>query len=186
MRRTAIAAAMTLIAATTAACFPSALAAGGAWTFVIDRQDQPDLVYSENGNTAFSLGCGISFALYANYPGPANRTGDVSITIGNGATSMVLKGSIVTPAVNIALDKDGFTVSTPKAGDAVPAQFVQWNLGFNRTEPEEGGKQSQILEDRLLDMLDSKKPLTISAENKSYVLPAVDAPNWKARFKKIC
>jgi len=28
--------------------------------------------------------------------------------------------------------------------------------------------------------------LTISAEGKSYVLPAVKVPRWRARFQKIC
>jgi hypothetical protein len=32
----------------------------------------------------------------------------------------------------------------------------------------------------------SGRPLTISAEGKSYVLPPVNAPRWRARFQKIC
>jgi hypothetical protein len=36
------------------------------------------------------------------------------------------------------------------------------------------------------DLLDSGRPLTISAEGKSYVLPAVKVPRWRARFQKIC
>jgi hypothetical protein len=32
----------------------------------------------------------------------------------------------------------------------------------------------------------SIRPLTISAEGKSYVLPAVKVPRWRARFQKIC
>jgi hypothetical protein len=30
------------------------------------------------------------------------------------------------------------------------------------------------------------RPLTISAEGKSYVLPPVNVPRWRARFQKIC
>jgi len=30
------------------------------------------------------------------------------------------------------------------------------------------------------------KPLIISAEGRSYVLPPVDVKGWKVRFKKIC
>ena len=38
---------------------------------------------------------------------------------------------------------------------------------------------------RLFDFLDSGHPLTISAEGKSYVLPPVNAPRWRARWLKI-
>lgn len=31
-----------------------------------------------------------------------------------------------------------------------------------------------------------EQPLTISAEGKSYVLPPVKVPRWRARFQKIC
>jgi hypothetical protein len=41
-------------------------------------------------------------------------------------------------------------------------------------------------ERRFLDLLDSGQPLTISAEGKSYTLPAVDAPNWKKQFTDRC
>jgi hypothetical protein len=187
MRKSAIAAAAILLAGIAIPCLPSALAAGGTWTFVIDRQDQPDLIYSENGNDAFTLGCGIEPALYANYPGAADHTGDASITISNGTDSLMLKGTIVTPPVNDIIDKNGLVVTTPKTGDNIPAQFVQWNYGFSRADTsEESEKASDAIEAELFKILDSKKPLTISAEGKGYVLPAVNVPNWKARFKKIC
>ena len=185
-RKSAIATAVILFAAIAGPEFFSALAADGGWTFFLDRQDQPGLVYTDKGNDAFYLGCGINFTLYANYPGAADHTGDASITISNGTASMVLKGTIVTPPTNVTLDKDRLAISAPKTGDNIPAQFVQWNLGFSRMDPNEGGKESDILEKQLLDILDSKKPLTFSAEGKSYVLPPVNAPNWRARFSKIC
>jgi hypothetical protein len=47
-------------------------------------------------------------------------------------------------------------------------------------------ERSGNLEARFLDLLDSGRPLTISAENRSYVLPAVNVPNWKKRFKERC
>jgi hypothetical protein len=37
-----------------------------------------------------------------------------------------------------------------------------------------------------LDLLGSGQPLAISAEGKSYVLPPVNVPRWRARFQKIC
>jgi hypothetical protein len=187
MRKAVIATAAALLAGIIVPCFPPAFAAGGAWTFAIDRQDQPNLIYSENGNDAFFLGCGIQPALYANYPGATDHTGDASITISNGADSLVLKGMIVTPPTNVILDKDNLAVTTPKTGDDIPAQFAQWNYGFSRGDTsEQSEKASDAIEASLFKILDSKKPLTISAEGKSYVLPPVNAPNWKARFKKIC
>jgi hypothetical protein len=42
------------------------------------------------------------------------------------------------------------------------------------------------LENRFFDLLDSRQPLTISAVGKSYVLPPVNAPRWRARWQKIC
>ena len=42
------------------------------------------------------------------------------------------------------------------------------------------------LENRVLDLLGSGQPLTISAEGKSYVLPPAKVPRWRARFQKIC
>jgi hypothetical protein len=35
-------------------------------------------------------------------------------------------------------------------------------------------------------LLDSGQPLTISADGKSYVLPPINVPRWRARFQKIC
>jgi hypothetical protein len=187
VRKRVIVLGATLVVALADPGFFPALAAGGTWAFIIDRQDQPNLIYSENGNDAFFLGCGLEPALYANYPGAADHTGDASIAISNGTDSLVLKGAIVTPPTNTILNKDGLTVTTPKTGDSIPAQFVQWNYGFSRQDTsEETEKASDAIEARLLNMLDSKKPLTISAEGKSYVLPPVNAPNWKARFTKIC
>lgn len=187
MRKSAIAAAASLLCGIAVPCLPSALAAGGTWTFVLDRQDQPDLVYAENGNDAFFLGCGIQPVIYANYPGSADHTGDASITISNDTDSMELKGAIVTPPTNTILDKNRLSIAVPKTGKNIPAQFAQWNYGFSRTDTSnESEKASDAFEDRLLNILDSKKPSRISAEGKSYFLPAVNVPNWKARFRKIC
>jgi hypothetical protein len=45
---------------------------------------------------------------------------------------------------------------------------------------------NQNFPERLLDLLGSGQPLTISAEGKSYVLPPAKVPRWRARFQKIC
>jgi hypothetical protein len=60
--------------------------------------------------------------------------------------------------------------------------FNQADLGH----PELNGDKWGALENRVFDLLDSGRPLTISAEGKSYVLPPVNVPRWRARFQKIC
>ena len=40
--------------------------------------------------------------------------------------------------------------------------------------------------DGRMDGLGSGQPLTVSAEGKSYTLPAVDAPDWKKQFTDRC
>jgi hypothetical protein len=42
------------------------------------------------------------------------------------------------------------------------------------------------MENGVFDLLDSGRPLMISAEGKSYVLPPVNARRWRKRFQKIC
>jgi hypothetical protein len=60
--------------------------------------------------------------------------------------------------------------------------FNQGDLGHRELE----GDKWAALEDQFLEFLDSGRPLTISAEGKSYVLPPVKVPKWRARFQKIC
>ena len=60
---------------------------------------------------------------------------------------------------------------------------------FNEAElghPEFDVDKWGALENRFFDLLDSGRQLTISAEGKSYVLPPVNAPRWRARWHKIC
>jgi hypothetical protein len=60
--------------------------------------------------------------------------------------------------------------------------FNQADLG----QPELDEDKWRALENRFFDLLDSGRPLTISAEGKSYLLPPVNAPRWRARWQKIC
>src|SRR5258708_257996 len=60
--------------------------------------------------------------------------------------------------------------------------FDQADLGFPDLELDKW----RALENRVLELLDSGQKLTISAEGKSYVLPPVKAPGWRARWQKIC
>jgi len=64
--------------------------------------------------------------------------------------------------------------------------FVQWDLGFTRQDRELYGRRWKRQEARLLNFLDSGQPLTVSAEGKSYELPAIRIRGWKKRFRKIC
>jgi hypothetical protein len=147
-----------------------AFAADGVWKFVIDERDHPILTYSESGKEIFSVGCGRAFGVHANYPGAQRRKGAAVITIAGAKARMRLKGEI---------DK-------PEAGETGPAQFTQWDLGYRRQDPNLYEKPWHALKDRLFSLIGSGRPLTISAEGRNYVLPPVDAPNWKARFKEIC
>jgi hypothetical protein len=60
--------------------------------------------------------------------------------------------------------------------------FLQWDLGYRRQDPALYGGAWKKLKNRFLDLLGSGQPLTISAEGKSYMLPAVDAADWKKQF----
>jgi hypothetical protein len=152
---------------------PDAWAADGAWKFQIDEREHPLLRYLDaNGKTVFMVGCGHAFAIHAVYPGAPKKDGDTAtIAIGNGRTTMDFVGEI----------NSDFDEVPPNA-----THFVQWDLGYKRQDPDLYEKKWHQLEDRAFDLLDAGKPLTISAEGKSYKLPAVDAPRWRQRFQKIC
>jgi hypothetical protein len=157
-----------------------ALAAGdvwkGSWKFEIDRQDQPWLSYYDTkGKTVFRIGCGVHYEMDAVYPGAAPKQDDTkaSITIANGKTQM---------------DFAGFIFDGPDAKGWPPntTMFNQADLGYARDDPELYEDKWHALENRVFDLLDSGQPLTISAEGKSYVLPPLNVPRWRARFQKIC
>lgn len=142
----------------------------GAWRFEIDRQDRPWLgFYDTGGKTVFRIGCGTHFELDAVYPGEAPKQDhtEASITIGNGKTQM---------------DFAGFSYSGPESFPPNTAMFNQPDLGH----PELAEDKWRALENRVLDLVGSGQPLTISAEGKSYVLPATKASRWRARLQKIC
>jgi len=142
----------------------------GSWKFELDRQDQPYLSYYDtHGKTVFRIGCGAHFETDAVYPGapPKQEQTPGSITIANGKTQM---------------DFAGFIYAGPESFPPGTTWFNQADLGY----PDLSEDKWRALENRLFDLLDSGRPLTISAEGKSYVLPPVNAPRWRARFQKIC
>ena len=152
---------------------PGALLAGdvwkGSWKFEFDRFDRPFLTYVDTGDkTVFRVGCGTHFELDAVYPGEAPKQDHTkaSITIANGKTQM---------------DFAGFTYGGPESFPPNTTMFNQPDLGY----PEIDENKWRALENRFLDLL-GPGPLKFSAEGKSYVLPPVSVPRWRARFQKIC
>ncbi|MGD0150202.1 MAG: hypothetical protein ABSB77_16620 [Xanthobacteraceae bacterium] len=150
-----------------------AVAADGAWKFQVDERGHPELSYLDNNNrTVFMVGCGHAFAVHAVYPGAPKKDGEkATITIASAKTQMDFAGEI----------DSGFTDGPPNT-----THFVQWDLGYRRQDPNLYEKKWHQLESRFFDLLDSKQPLTISAEGQNYVLPAVSAARWRQRFHKIC
>jgi hypothetical protein len=145
----------------------------GAWKFEIDRQDQPALSYYDTrGKTIFRIACGAHFDMRAVYPGaPKPEDTKVSITIANGKTQIDFAGST----------DPGTEFDAPHS-----TMFEQPDLGYAREDPELYQDKWHALENRVFDLLDSGQPLKISAEGKSYLLPPIKVPRWRARFQKIC
>ena len=150
-----------------------ALAAGdvwkGAWKFQMS-QDQPWLgYYDPKGKTVFLIGCGNHFEVLAVYPATPKQDGrqGTTITIASGKTQMDFAGFV-----------DVGSEHTPPD----VKMFDQADLGFPDLEQDKW----RALENRVLELLDSGQPLTISAEGKSYVLPPVKAPRWRTRWQRIC
>src|SRR5262249_37687530 len=143
----------------------------GSWKFEIDRQDQPALLYYDTRHrTIFSIACGAHFVMNAVYPGaaPKEEPAPGTITIANGKTQIDFAGDVFQkPEVDMPTDRPFFN---------------QANLGH----PELDADKWSALENQVFDLLDAGRPLTITAEGKSYTLPPINAPRWRARFQKIC
>jgi|HubBroStandDraft_4_1064222.scaffolds.fasta_scaffold225607_2 hypothetical protein len=149
------------------------VAADGAWKFQVDERDHPELSYLDtNGKTVFMVGCGHAFAIHAVYPGAPKKDGEkATITVASAKTHMDFAGEIA------SADEDDPPNTT---------HFLQWDLGYRRRDPNLYEKKWHRFESRLFDLLESGQPLTISAEGRNYVLPAVNAARWRQRFQKIC
>jgi len=80
------------------------------------------------------------------------------------------------------MDFAGFTYAGPESFPPNTSMFNQADLGH----PELAEDKWRALENRVLDLMGSGQPLKVSAEGKSYVLPPVKAPRWRARFQKVC
>jgi len=164
---------LSILAATAGLALSAASAAGGSWKFDTEDQGHPRLANWENDKTVVMIGCGHAFVVHAVYPGaPKKDEEKVTITIANGKTEMKLDGII---------ESQFAWMSPPNT-----THFTQTDLGFTRQDDELYGRRWRRLEARLLDFLDSGRPLTISAEGKSYELPAIRIRGWKERFKRKC
>ena len=113
---------------------------------------------------------GVHAARFAKSASVRNRP-----TIANGKTQMDFAG------FTYLLDGPRFEGWPPNT-----TMFDQADLGYARDDPELYQDKWHALENCVFDFLDSGHPLTISAKGKSYVLPLVNAPRWRARFQKIC
>jgi hypothetical protein len=125
----------------------------GAWKFEIPPpRDQPWLSYYDSrGKTVFRFGCGTHYEMDAVYPGspPKQDHTEASITIANVKTQMDFAG------FTYLLDGPGAESWPPNT-----TMFNQADLGHPELDEDKWG----ALEDRFLDLLDSGRPLTISAE----------------------
>jgi hypothetical protein len=139
--------------------------AADGWKFEPDARDNPILNYAENGKKVFSIGCGRAFGVEAKYPGVAKKQGRATITIANSKASMKFDGEFAAPESDGAMD------------------FIQYDLGFRRQDPELYGKRWNRIKTRLLDLIGSGEPLTVSAGRRSYKIPAAAVSGWKEPFK---
>ncbi|MCJ9701394.1 MULTISPECIES: hypothetical protein [unclassified Bradyrhizobium] len=142
-------------------------AAAGSWKLEFDNRQLPSLSYSEDGKLTFVLGCGRAFGLHAKYPDKAGRAGKATLMIGDGRRTMKLVGEF-----------------EELSGDDDLTNFVQWDLGFSRQDPDLFGKRWKRVEKHLLDLIEGASPLTISSKTASYQLPRIDAPDWRASIER--
>src|SRR5947209_9402660 len=99
----------------------TAFAANGTWTFGTEDRGHPQLVYSENGKSVFSVGCGRAFGVHAVYPGAPKKEGEkATLTVASGRTTLTLRGEI------------GGAYEDDPPGST---HFLQWDLGYKRQDP---------------------------------------------------
>jgi len=135
-------------------------AIAGAWKHEVVPNNGDELTYRENGKLLFYLGCGRGFALHVKYPGEAKREGEADIAISTSRGRMTFNGGFEDPDVFDGTD------------------FWQAYLGYQHSDPQVFGKKWNATKTRLLNMLDSNGPVTVSAGRNSYQLPAIDAGAW--------
>ena len=149
-----------------ASFFAAAPAIAGTWKHEVDKNDGDVLVYTEDGKQKFYIGCGRGFALHVKYPGTAKKDGEAEIALSTSKGRMTFIGWFENPEVFKGTD------------------FAQTYLGYDRLDPAVFGKKWNALKARLLNMLDSGGPITVSAGSHSYKLPPIDAGAWHQGLEK--
>jgi hypothetical protein len=132
-------------------------ALAGSWKHEYVSNDGNILTYTENGKTVFYIGCGRGFAIHVKYPGQARKEGEADIAISTSRGRMTFNGDFEDPEEFKGTD------------------FRQTYLGYSRRDDQVFGKRWNATKARVLNMLDSHGPITISAGDGSYRLPAIDA-----------
>jgi hypothetical protein len=149
-----------VLAAAAILCISLAPASGGVWKHEVDPNDGDVLTYSADGRLQFYLGCGRGFALHVKYPGEAKREGEADIAIATSRGRMTFNGDFEDPDVFGGTD------------------FRQSYLGYLHSDPRVFGRKWNAVKARLLNLLDSNGPITISAGDHNYRLPPIEAGDW--------
>ncbi|WJR77081.1 hypothetical protein [Bradyrhizobium sp. NP1] len=145
-----------LLAAIVASAALASPACAGTWRHEYVSNDGNVLTYSEGGKTVFYVGCGRGFAIHVKYPATAKQEGDADIAISTARGRMTFNGDFEDPEVFKGTD------------------FGQAYLGYVHSDPRVFGRKWNATKARVLNMLDSRGPITISAEGHSYRIPPVD------------
>ena len=131
-------------------------ALAGTWKHEYVSNDGNVVTYSDDGKTVFYIGCGRGFAIHVKYPATAKPKGDADIAIATARGRMTFNGSFEDPDVFKGTD------------------FGQAYLGDMHSDPRVFGRKWNATKARVLNILDSRGPITISAEGRSYRIPAID------------
>jgi len=125
-----------------------ASAAGAEWLIPEDRIARAEIRFTESKKTVFSLACGHNILLSLRYPGKQELKKRASVTIRNATKSIAVKGSV------------------EKSENLKEIMFSALWTGGKTPDPADL--------DALMALFSSGQGLTVSAEGKSYALPAID------------
>ena len=122
-----------------------------------DRIARAEIRFTESKKTVFSLACGHNILLSLRYPGKQELKKRASVTIRNATKSIAVKGSI------------------EKSENFKEIMFSALWTGGKTPDPADL--------DALMALFSSGQGLTVSAEGKSYALPAIDREMLKGTSK---
>lgn len=145
----------------------SVLGDDGKWKFERDNRGHPSLTFYRSNRSVFSIGQGRAFGLHFLFTHPVKREGKRIILIASGSRQMKLRGDVLSSGNEAALPYD--------------LEFEQWDLGFNRQDPELFGERWLKRQRQLFDILDSGQAITITFEKRKFILPPVNV-KWRDSF----